>query len=362
MSDFRSGAEGSVDNRYPNPYCAGQTVFVRLKRFFLRVVAFVFGPDDAASRAAAFGGRQSSEDTLEPGEDASLDLWEYVRAVTGHMRPVLVCMGLAFLSGLLYLHTATYLYTVTMEVAPVDDNSRSPSLSRAAGLASLAGLNIGANSDQSKLAIYLATLQSAGVSAELLKNPEITHRIFQSSWDEKKKRWRQPPSLTRFITGPIKSMLGYPSSAWQPPNVAAMMSVTSQNITIVRQPMSPIVTIAMKNRDPDFARKFLLAVHQAADDHMRQQTLERTAKYIAYLSEQLTHVTSADHRAALIETLSEQETTRMAASASISFAVDVFSPPTPSMQPTEPRPTVVLFISLVIGFLFGAALVIRRYR
>ncbi len=73
-------------------------------------------------------------------------------------------------------------------------------------------------------------------------------------------------------------------------------------------------------------------------------------------------MTSADHRQALINTLSDQEALRMAAGANISYSVDVFSAPTATSRPTSPQPKAILIGAALAGLLIGAVFVIVRYR
>jgi uncharacterized protein involved in exopolysaccharide biosynthesis len=322
-----------------------------------------FGANDTIDRAERLARKSTAVSGEQGTEDAAIDLGLYWRITTRHLRPIFICATIAIILTTIYLHSSTYLYTVTMQVTPVDngrDNAFSGS--SVAGLASLAGVSLPNNSAQNQLELYLAAINSSEVASDLLHKPSIAHVLFSSSWDAEEKRWREPPSRTRPITRAIRGFLGFPPTSWGPPNIDAMMSLIQRSVLVVHKPASPIVSITLKNPDPVFAQQVLLALHDAADNRLRNRVLVRSTQYIEYLNKQLSTVTSAEHREALINTLSEQEAKRMAASASMSYSVDVFSPPTASSTPTDPRPTVVLMIGAVFGALFGMGLVVARYR
>jgi uncharacterized protein involved in exopolysaccharide biosynthesis len=290
-----------------------------------------------------------------------LNLRHYWHVLTVYWRPVALVSAAMFLLAMAHLHTATYKYTATLIVSPVQQGNSSSAMSGLAGLASLAGVSLPGNNSQTQLQLYLAALKSTDVASTLARDPSISHVLFRDAWDPASGRWRDPGGgPMRAIKDAVKAVLGYPPNVWHPPGTKEMLALLERQIDVNSAPLSPIVTITYDNKDPLFAEKFIVALHKAADDHLRTMTVARTTKYNEYLLRQLETVTSADQRQAMILSLSNNETMLTQASADVSYSVDVFSPPTASAAPTSPKPLVVLFAALLMGAILGSALVLWR--
>ncbi len=297
-------------------------------------------------------------------EDPTVDLGFYFRTLLAQKRTIAIFGGVALLLGILYLHVATQIYTVTLKVTPVESSSGATGgggLAGLAGLASAAGVTLPNSQGEHQLDLYLAALNSPTVSQVLLKDPVIAKTMFSDSWDDAHQTWKEPASVTKPLRNAIKGVLGFNVQPWRAPSPQDLSDIIAKTVVVDHKPTSPIVTITYENRDPQFARHLLGALHAAADEELRERAISRATAYIAYLTDELKSVTSNEQREALINTLSHQEALRMAAGANISYSVDVFSPPTASSKPTSPQSILVLLASLISGFLAGVVYVLFRH-
>jgi uncharacterized protein involved in exopolysaccharide biosynthesis len=140
-----------------------------------------------------------------------------------------------------------------------------------------------------------------------------------------------------------------------------------QTVIKIRQnPKSPVVTIHVDHRDPEFAKRLLNRVHTETDGKLRAMALARSQEYIRYLSQQLETVTVTEHRLAIAQALSEQEKMRMMTSADIPFAAEPFGEPAASFRPTRPQPIIMLAASIFAGGFFALLAItliyVGRYR
>ena len=339
-------------------------------RIFRNLIRFVDGrqrsslhrpASEYAGNAHAIFKRESETD-----RDVTLDLGQALGRLGRNLRPIVIITGAAILAAIGYLHFATYVFTATLQVTPVEQKTPLSSsglsgLSSLASLAGSAGISLSTPS-QTQLELYLAALKSPDVAGDLVKNPEISRIAFSSQWDGRRNMWRDPSPIKHAIVGAIKAVLGFPLTRWYPPSDQQMMGYIQKNVVISHMPTSPIVTITFKHRNPQFAKSFLLALHNAADQRLRARALDRAAKYIDYLTRELQVVTSTEHRQALINTLSEQEEFRMAASADVSYSVDVFSPPTVTLRPTNPNPAMTIVVAMLLGLVIGSCYVLIKFR
>jgi len=293
--------------------------------------------------------------------ETTIDLSRYYYLLRDNLRTIGVFVAMALLLGILYLHSATRVYTVTMQVTPVEasNNSLTTGLS---GVASLAGINLPSSPGQRQLELYLSALSSPTVGAAILKNQELAHELFRSAWDDQAHAWRDKSGWLTPVKNTVKFALGFTVVPWSAPKPQDVMEIVEREVDVDYKPTSPIVTMTYKNKDPEFARKFLLALHLAADGDLRGRAMARATAYITYLNDELEHVTSNDQRQALINTLTNQEAQRMAAGANISYSVDVFSLPSASTKPTAPVAIATVMTAVLAGFAVGVIYVLIRNR
>lgn len=259
------------------------------------------------------------------------------------------------LLGVAYLHIVKFNYSVTLQVVPVQ-NSNSGLSSMLGGLSGLAGFaGVALPGAATQIDVYKAELVSTDVAEEMLSRPEIAHHLFESRWDDRTHKWKLHQSLFRVI---LHGLLGIPALPPSPPTIVDMQSVLTTQLDIQGDRSDPTIKLSFSDPDPDFAKYFLLAVHHAADEKMRARTINRATKYITYLNNELATVTSNEQREALIQTLSEQEQSKMFAGSNVAFAAEVFTQPIASMSGRIPKPLGVLFEATLLGIAAAAAAVL----
>ena len=158
----------------------------------------------------------------------------------------------------------------------------------------------------------------------------------------------------RLISHSLKGVLGIPVEPWHPPSGEQVHELLTNNLQVDDDPKSPIVVVSIQSATPEVAQELLLNLAKAVDAILRQRALDRANDYIGYLTGQLGKVTVADYRAALVQHLSEQEQTRMMASANVSFAAQMFGDPSRSATPTAPKSLLLLILALAGSVLVGA--------
>jgi LPS O-antigen subunit length determinant protein (WzzB/FepE family) len=107
-------------------------------------------------------------------------------------------------------------------------------------------------------------------------------------------------------------------------------------------------------------KDLLLSLHEVADNSLREIAIKKSTRHIDYLMQQLNKVTVSDYRQVLIENLSAQEKSRMLASSGLFFAAEPLGVPTAPRVPTNPKPALVLSLSVVMGLFTGILIALLR--
>ena len=281
-------------------------------------------------------------------------LWDVLRRKREFAAfPLILTLVLA----IIYLHSAHRVFGVSMQIMPASQSTHTDDNSRLSALSSIAGINLGGG-DDAQFRIFLDSLQSPVAADALIKRQDLLKRMFPEEWSEGEHTWRPPESQLRPAVQFIERLLGFNVVVWSPPSRGRLFDYLQQNLRIVQNQKSRVVTLEMDIEDPSVATDILLALNSSVDNFMRQQALEHTSRYIDYLAKKLETVTEADYRQALTENLAGQEKTRMMASSPLPFVSDVLGPPMTSRIPVSPSPVAVFAAALVAGILLGATLAI----
>lgn len=284
------------------------------------------------------------------------------RTLMRHWKVLAAFCVVGFFGGMYSLYHTPRVYSVQMVVTPVNATSSNVS-SQISGLASLAGVNLQGSSNLNQFQLYLEDLNSREVADALARDDDYMHTLFAYEWDAKTQSWREPRvGLVTSIKMAILSGLGYPVHKWHPPDGLSVQGFLNRDLTVYQEPRHPfIATISLRTSNIPLAEMTLRKINKLADDHLRQEALARTSKYISYLTNQLQTVTLAGQRDAITTTLSDQEKYAMMANAGDSYAAQVFDRPSTTAFPVSPRPTAVYLSWIVLCWVLGAILILAGH-
>ena len=262
-------------------------------------------------------------------------------------------------AALLYLNFATYEYAASYRVTPV--RSDGPGLSSSlSSLAAVAGVSVGRGDVAKPFTLYLNLLKSRDVAAVLAKDRTLMRGAFKSSWDERNRQWRQPPSKARWLKHLVMGLAGAPIPAWTPPDAARLQLYLQDNVNVSDDQRNAIATISMTSEDAKFAIALLSALDKQADKLVRNRALARAEAAITYLKATLPTVTLAEHREALAESLGEQERVKMMSMTTSAFAAEPLGAVIASAEPVTPNPFLTIAALGGLGLLVGMLVAINR--
>jgi len=275
-----------------------------------------------------------------------------------HKVTVLVAIVVGLLLSVVYLHVAPRKYAVQLYVTAAEQSSQQPKGLEA--LSSLAGLSLGPD-DNPKFREFLAAIRSPVAAEAIVQNEGMMRVIFPREWSVRDGRWEQPHSYLRAPARVVARILGIPVVPWAPPNAARVYVFLRDNLRVIPDTKSGIVTLELDSERPTQAEALLVTLNKAIDDWMRTHDLQHATDDINYLSQELSKATVQELREALANTLSDQEKARMLASAPLPYVSDMLGTPTFSARPAYPKPIPVLLGGAIIGFLVGFFLAARKH-
>ena len=264
-----------------------------------------------------------------------------------------VAIGLQFWS----LKDATPIYTAYLQVAaPGEDGDKARS-----GLLGIARtLRVVEGSETlSKFDRYLHGMTTVNLAERLEGKYDITKPIFAGEWNEATQQWHEPRwrGAARIYVS-IRRILGLP--IWSSPDARSLSDYLREEVHIDETLTPGIHEISYSNKDPQFAVNLIRLLHEETESMFLESDKAEKRNAIEYLTEKLSTVTFAEHRAVLVNLLAEQEQTMMLMREDAPYAARVIDGPYASVYPTAPRPIFSLGLAGLTGGVFGVLLAFLR--
>lgn len=291
-----------------------------------------------------------------------IDISKIGRTIWARRDVFFLTVGAIFALTVVILHLVPKSYETSVSIAPVTQSNQQLSGGLSA-LAKLGGVNVnGLAGGGEQFRLFLSSINSQDVANQLAKDQLLMRGLFPNQWSAADRQWREPNGVVHVIAKMVKGVLGIPARPWAPPSGEDVAKILFTQIEVDEDPKSPVVTLRIQSSDPKVALQLLQELVRTIDEKLRANALRRANDYIAYLTRQLNTVSIAEYRAALTDRLSEQEQTRMMASANVSFAAQIFSGPAASTLPSAPKSILILVFSLIVGSGVGAFLAMRAHK
>lgn len=262
-------------------------------------------------------------------------------------------VGIIVAIAALFIVTPTY--TVTMTVVPAhmaQGNGGLASLARTSELAQL--LPTSARTLDSPFSRYQTALTTVALAQRLATRHDVMRTIYKKLWNPETRSFR--PIRSNPVTAFFGALIGMQTSAV--PSAETLAGFLNHNLTIERGTNDQTLKLSFKWPDPVFAKALLLAIHEEANEMLREKAAARASLMIGYLRERLASVTNQDSRAVLTRLLSDAEQTLLLSQPGVPYAADVIDPPAASDLPTSPKPVLYLLVGFLIGVLIAMVVVI----
>jgi hypothetical protein len=288
-------------------------------------------------------------------KEISITLWR------GKIFIVLVSLIFVF-SASSYLQDVERKYTVEYKLKPISETKNNSSLSGLGGFASIAGIQLPSSSN-SDLTIFKELITSTEASEIIFDNEKIIKDIFSSEWNVSLENFsRVQKSKVQNLVSDVKRFLtGNKETHYMPPNPRRLAIFIAQNIQISVEKETGFLKFTSETSNPELILSLIIEVTKASDKIMRQRYVDFSTEPLAFYKEKLRSARSREHREALAELISKEEQKLMFASRGKYFIAEPYINPTISLYPTAPKPKLILAISLLLGLIFGSALVLMRH-
>jgi uncharacterized protein involved in exopolysaccharide biosynthesis len=218
---------------------------------------------------------------------------------------------------------ATSIYRAETTITQVREENMggSGALSQLSGLASLAGVNLGAGASPQKEA--QAVLRSSHLVEEFIKRNDLL------------------PALSRGANKPPTLWLG-------------VKQFQAGIVNIREDTRQGVIVVAIEWTDPAIAAHWANGFVALANELMRTRALEESTRNIAYLKDQVTRTDVVDVRHVMYDLIESETKTLMLANGRPEYAFTVVDPAVPPEIRSAPHREIMVLVGLAAGFTLGA--------
>ena len=265
-----------------------------------------------------------------------------------------------------YLQSAERLYTVEFNLKPVGESKNTSQLNGLRGLAAfspIAGIQL-TSTQNKEFNIFKELISSREVSKIIFENKKIIRDIYRSEWDESINSFSRPPkSKVRIFLSDAKRLLtGNIEYNYMPPNPRRLATFIDKSIQINTDKDTGFLKITSETAKPELMLSLIIEATEASDKLMRQRYINFATEPLAFYKQKISTARSSEHRQALAALIGQEEQKLMLASRGKYFIAEPYIDPKISLYPTTPMPMMILSLSLIGGFVLGAALILIRHK
>lgn len=294
--------------------------------------------------------------TLEPRNqnEYDIDLRELFAAVWRGKKIIMLTTTFCVFIGLAYAIYKPDVYTASALLAPASDDVGSRVSGQLAGLASLAGVNIGSGSNN-KTAIAKEVLQSRAFLTNFIRRHNLAIPLMASkAWDKIQGKWVIDAA---FYDVAADKWVGDDKGQSLEPTDWDLVKEFRGSISVIESKDNGMVTVSITSLSPVAAKEWVERLVKDLNDYMRDQDVAEAEASIKYLEGKLHETNVAGMQQVFYQLIESQTRTIMLANAQREYVFKTIDPAVVPQEKSGPKREVILVLSIVVGMMLGTSIV-----
>jgi uncharacterized protein involved in exopolysaccharide biosynthesis len=306
--------------------------------------------------------RYQREKFLENEVRENVDNYSFYELITYLWSKKLVIISAVLLSSLLTLSWVVFIpdeYRSQVLLAPTEDsqgNGLSSMSSQLGGLASLTGLNLGANTTD-KVTVALEILKSRSFLNPFIRKNNINIPLVAGEkWDPDNQTLILDPDI---YNGKKWTRLGGNNNITEPKDWELYNKFLNV-LSIEHDKSTGLVVVAIDFFSPELSQEWLQELITELNAVIRTRDINDTQKSIRYLNEQVSRTSDFEMRQVFFALIQEQSKKLMIAEITYDYVFDIIDPAYFPMEPSYPKRLLVVIVAAFMVFgaiIFGFVLV-----
>lgn len=290
-----------------------------------------------------------------------IDLRELFLTIWSGRYIIAIAVAISIVFAAVFLHMSERKYTVSYTFQPVVEDDNSPNLSGLGGLASLAGVSL-PSAASGDFQTFKILLQSEETAEQLMTDIELVKQVFESEWSEETKSFEPPEAslIGNFVQSLKKLLTGSESANYTPPNPARLAYWLSEEFSAADDIDTGFLKLTSETAKPQLIIDIMAATTGITDTILKDRYLASARQSVEFYQNKISAARSRESREALAQLIAQEQQKLMLASNGSFFVAEPLTRPSVSLNPTSPKSSLVLALSIVLGGFIGSALVLIR--
>ncbi|MGQ7274397.1 Wzz/FepE/Etk N-terminal domain-containing protein [Marinobacter sp. V034] len=293
--------------------------------------------------------------------DDEIDLRELIKTVWAGKWLIIVTTCLFALGGISLALTKPDIYTAQATLAPVsgdDGGSLSKLAGQFGGLASLAGINIGAGGGADKTAIALEVLKSRLFLTEFVHRHHLAVPLMATDgWDREAGKWQYDAEIYNTSAGQWNE--GPDGRSFQPTDWD-LVKRFREIMSVSESKDSGMVTVTIKSQSPPVAKQWVDWLVADLNVRLRVQDIAAANARIDYLETQLEQTSVAGMQQVFYQLIESETRTVMLANAQPEYVFRTIDPAVVPQESSGPKRVLGVLLSIILGGMLGVFAVFIR--
>ncbi|MBV33743.1 MAG: LPS O-antigen length regulator [Porticoccaceae bacterium] len=297
-----------------------------------------------------------------PYHDDEIDLRELFGVLWAGKVWIVLITAIFAVSSVFYALSLPNLYKASTVLAPAksDQGGLSGSLAQLGGLASLAGVTIGA-SESSESQVAQEIMKSWSFIEDFISKNDIAVKVFAANgWSKKSNDVLIDDTLFDRQRS-LWLLEAEDSGKLGPPNSWQLFKRFSEISSVSEDKKTGFVTVSMEYYSPEIAKNWLDMYVVAINKHMQDRQVGKVTNNIAYLEEQIKKTSITEMREVFYTIIEEQIKNKMVAEASPEYTFLTISPSMLPEQKSQPKRALICILGTLLGGMLSVIWILVRY-
>lgn len=264
-----------------------------------------------------------------------------------------------FAAGVAFSLYKPNVYQASVLLAPTNEEGSISGISgQLGGLASLAGISVGANSSN-KTVIAKETLQSRAFITTFVRRHNLeVPLIAAAGWDESLESWVYNRDLYNPET---EEWLSDDAGVSFKPTDWDLVKVFRQDhLGVSENESTGMITLTVKSLSPSASQQWAEWLVADINDHMRRKDMAESSVRISYLEDKLSDTNIAGMQQVFYQLIESEMRTVMLANAQKDYVLKVIDPPVKPQEKAGPKRGLIIVFATILGLMLAVTIIFLR--
>lgn len=295
--------------------------------------------------------------------DDEIDLRELFAVIWGGKWLIIAITAVFAIGAVFFAIKQPNIYKSEALLAPASEEQGgglSALASQFGGLASLAGVNLGAKGGTDKTELAIEVLKSRQFTSDFIQRHNIlTDLMAVEKWDRDADKIIYDPELYNEQTN---SWVREVKAPFKPePSMQEAYKVFSKMIAVNKAKDTGMVTISVEHLSPSVAQQWVAWLIQDINKVMKDRDVAEANRSSEFLNKQIALTNVADIRTILYKLVEEQAKTIMFAEVRDEYVFKTIDPALVPEEKTKPKRALICVLGTLLGGILGVMFVLVRY-